>query len=103
MKITFKNKSLTEHGLRNNYSIKIGQFRFKFWTGSAWDREPTPQEVLECLYLDADSAEMSYRNFKDEFGYDDKQAKPIYNACLKTKEKILKLEQQGLVCRPISE
>lgn len=56
--------------------------------------EPTAEEVLECLAMDAAGIEnvFSFEDWCAEYGYDSdsRRAEKIYNACLRQTEKLRK-------------
>jgi len=55
-------------------------------------KEPTIDEVLECLVLDAQSV-LNYDEceFIDEYGYDCREGRKIYKECEKSNESLKKL------------
>jgi hypothetical protein len=51
---------------------------------------PTAASVLHCLVLDAQAANSTFRNWCDDFGYDDDSisARNTYDACQKTADQL---------------
>ena len=70
-----------------------------------WAHPPSKEEVLECLYSDADCGNDTFSDFCSNLGYDkdSRKALEIYLACQETALKIRKLESQGLISRPKNE
>jgi hypothetical protein len=52
--------------------------------------EPTAEEVLECLALDAVDNNQTFADWCAEYGYDtdSRRAERVYHACLKSTEKL---------------
>lgn len=59
------------------------QMTLPYFTGPAIDREPTPEEVLECLLSDAWAADGTFEDFCANCGYDEdsRKAERIYYEC----------------------
>lgn len=83
-KITLK-YLYTDDRIRYKFTMRYnGKTRTgPFFTGTGWHREPSSDDVLQCLVNDA----LSYatvrdvQEFADEFGYEVAQAQPVYKAC----------------------
>jgi hypothetical protein len=75
-------------------TLKYGskQLTTPFYTGMGWVNEPTEDDVLASLILDANSVEYTngFEDFAREFGYDEdsRKAEKTYKQCLRTAEKL---------------
>lgn len=60
---------------------------------------PTAAGVLYCLIHDAEAAHTTFRNWCDEFGYDDDsiKARATYDACQETSDKLQKVFNWGQI------
>jgi len=84
----------------NAYSVTLRssktrrQWTVPFFTGPAITSDPSSEDVLNCLMLDAGiyvNAAGSVHNFLDEFGYEDTtEYRNIYKACGRTYDRIIK-------------
>lgn len=70
---------LTQHGLEKLLAVSKA-------------KAPTLDDVLYCLVSDADAAEMTFRDWCDNFGYDtdSRKAFDTYHACQETHDKLIK-------------
>lgn len=60
---------------------------------------PAAAAVLNCLLLDAEASSTSFRNWCDEFGYDDDSisARNTYDACQENADKLRKIFHGGQI------
>jgi len=77
--------TLSRGGMNTGKGPLMAQMSIQFSQGSAHTKEPTCEDVLDCLAMDAGSVENS-RGFEDwcaELGYDidSRKAEATYRAC----------------------
>jgi hypothetical protein len=77
--------------------LKMGrkQLTVPFFTGKLVEREPSAEDVLDCLSMDASGVENagSFGAWADEYGYgmgDVEKAEKVYNLCVKQSRKLQK-------------
>jgi len=68
------------HGYTVQLRYQRRSMTVDFWCGSAITREPTAEDVLECLLSDASSADQPFEQWAGEYGYDidSRKAERIY-------------------------
>lgn len=109
MKMTYKNLSIESKFLNNknwNFGGNINNFNnhkitvvnletkkrlsFEFWNSNAIGEIKTESDLIEafeCFLSDACAAKESVEDFCNEFGYELKEGRNIYNACVKSLNK----------------
>lgn len=105
MKMTYKNLSIESKFLNNknwNFGGNINNFNnhkitvvnletkkrlsFEFWNSNAVGEIKTKSDLIEafeCFLSDACAAKNSLEDFCSEFGYELKDGRKVYNACVK--------------------
>jgi hypothetical protein len=79
------------------YTITIGYDRrkasFDYFTGPAITDDPELDDVMSCLASDANAGQQSFRDFCDDFGYDEdsRSAYRTWQACQLTHSKLARL------------
>lgn len=109
MKMTYKNLSIESKFLNNknwnfggntnnfnNHKITVinletkKRLSFEFWNSNAIGEIKTESDLIgafECFLSDACAAKNSLEDFCSEFGYELKDGRKIYNACVKSLNK----------------
>lgn len=68
----------------NGYSVQLKYAKrtltVDFWMGSAHTKEPTAEDVIECLLADASGADQDFENWCLDYAYDtdSRRAERIY-------------------------
>jgi len=59
-------------------------------TETAWVHLPQLDDILQCLFSDADAGSQSFNDFCDNFGYDNDSLKALdtYRACMESASKL---------------
>jgi hypothetical protein len=76
-------------------TLKYGskQLTVPFYTGMGWDKEPSVDDVLSSLVMDAKTSEYttSFEDFAHEFGYDadSRKAEKTYKDVMRTGKKVI--------------
>lgn len=74
-----------------------------YYLNQVYVKLPSVDDILECLFSDADCGAMSFIEFCDELGYNSDSIKDfkVYQACMETTVKVRKLVRQGLISRKV--
>jgi hypothetical protein len=69
------------------------QMTCPFSQGPAICREPTAEDLLECLLMDASGADQPFEDWAGDYGYDtdSRKAERTHNACVAQTEKLKRL------------
>lgn len=80
------------YGYRCRLSYQGRTHSFDFWMGAACDREPTAEDVLESLLLDASAGELDFVGFCQEFGFEaTREAESTWKSCKKSRVSLRRL------------
>lgn len=87
-------KSTNWQDTATRWLVTINGQKFIYWTGSGITDTPTYDDVLSSLLSDSFAADLTYREFCAEFGYEaGQESRRIYNTC---QENAAKLRMTGI-------